>query len=177
MTNLSRSNIYCRLFNWRTFAGSEMLCYGEKPIQSFLIGFAKTSCLREPYGLPNGNVVKDVTLHPFCHEYERFCSAVAHLIGCRAHLRCFDNGVKIQTRQRPSNAGQAAPAGKFAGPSSGRKSSLLLVRVCCLTSLCQKRLRSPLPSADLDLSREQSTALRSVPRRSRRRTRSSDLRK
>lgn len=105
VTNLSRCNIYTSLFNWRFLSTTtDLLYYGNVPILSFIVGFAEGSNLTKPTLLRTKQLVKDVTLHPFGHEFERLAAAIAHLADDdRPRLRCFDNGLKIQTGQKPPN--------------------------------------------------------------------------
>ena len=80
VTNLCRCNIYSPLFSWKTYnSTTDLLYYGDEPILSYIIGFAKASNLEKPVILPSNQWVKDVTLLPLGHEFERLTGAVAML--------------------------------------------------------------------------------------------------
>lgn len=102
VTNLCRCNIYSPLFSWKTYnSTTDLLYYGDEPILSYIIGFAKASNLEKPVILPSNQWVKDVTLLPLGHEFERLTGAVAMLAkDPKPRFRCYDNGLKANTGLR-----------------------------------------------------------------------------
>lgn len=77
---------------------------------SYVVGFAKGSNLLHAVHLPTTNqIVKDITIHPIGHEFERLTGAIAKLSDNDCpRLRCYDNGLKIQTGIRPANGFRSA---------------------------------------------------------------------
>ncbi len=85
-----------------------MLCY--------MIGFVKSSNIWEPVLVGTmGNHIKDVTMMPLAHEFDRLAEAVAVLarVEC-TNLRAWGDSIKVQTRWRTADqpfAGNATIAG------------------------------------------------------------------
>ncbi len=53
---------------------------GDLPVLCYMVGFAKSSNILEPVLVgTTGNHIKDVTLLPFAHEFERNVAAAAFL--------------------------------------------------------------------------------------------------
>ncbi len=114
VANLARCNIYSAHFNWRSVYGSDILHVGDLPVLCYVVGFAKSSSILEPTAVGNsGYHLKDVTMHPLSHEWERSLAALCVLAGVDiGQVRCWNDGMKVQTRQR-------SLPGPSAGPSMG----------------------------------------------------------
>ncbi len=124
VANLSRCNIYSNHFNWKAIYGSEVLHIADFPILCYMVGFVKASNILEPVLVGTmGNHIKDVTMMPLAHEFDRLAVAVAVLAGVECtNMRAWGDGIKVQTRWRTAEA--AAGTAVAAGPSG--KSLLFL---------------------------------------------------
>ncbi len=105
-------------FQLKSIYGTEVLHAGDLPVLCYMVGFAKSSNILEPVLVgTTGNHIKDVTLLPFAHEFERNVAAAAFLASADCiNVRAWEDGVKIQTRWRPVDTPAGIPA--VAGPSS-----------------------------------------------------------
>ncbi len=118
---MARCNIYSSSFNWRLVNGTDILHVHDQPVLSYMIGFTVASHILESTtitsqaGLPY--LVKDITFHPFIHEFERIQAALAEIGRAdNFNMRCYNGGVKIASRLRPVGG-----SGYGAGPSTPGK--------------------------------------------------------
>ena len=99
--NPARWNPYSNSIHWEIVNRSKLLHCGDKPVLCYMIGFAKSSHLREPTLLEkNQKYVKNVCLRPISHEFERSMSSLGEAADTEASIRGYGQGVVIATAQR-----------------------------------------------------------------------------
>ncbi len=113
--NLARCNIYASSFNWRTVNGTVILHVGGNPVLGYMVGFATSSNILESTTITSQTgvdfLVKDMTFHPFIHEFDRIQAALAEISGADFfNMRCYNGGVKIGSRLRPAGRSRAGPS-------------------------------------------------------------------
>ena len=99
--NPARWNPYSNSIHWDIVNRSKLLHCGDKPVLCYMIGFAKSSHLREPTLLEkNQKYVKNVCLIPFSREFERSMYSLGEAADNDAEFRGYIQNVVIATAQR-----------------------------------------------------------------------------
>ncbi len=115
VVNLARCNIYASSFTWRTVNGTVILHVGGNPILGYMVGFTTSSNILESTTITSQTgvdfLVKDMTFHPFIHEFERIQAALAEISSADFfNMRCYNGSVKIGSRLRPASGNRAGPS-------------------------------------------------------------------
>lgn len=125
--NLSRINPFCQDLAFKSSAlanAKETLLVGDKPALCFSLVFVNDSNISAPRTLHFGELAKDAFVLPIMYEFERMVGALAYIADTdTVTLRCWGEGIRMATRNRPLNW----PGWNPASSSQDGKGKLLIL--------------------------------------------------